>query len=189
MKKIALTMLALLTMTVAVAQDKEKCQDKQKCECKCCAEKSACCSKEGKAPKEMTPETMTDCMAKCLSLTDAQKTKVLALNKEYKDVLAKGPRMGGPRHHKPQQVDGETGATQQQRLERPEKPQLTDEQKAQMKANMEKRGEYDKKLKEILTDEQYQKYEKMHKPHGRHGHHGPKGHGPRGPRPGGFPQE
>jgi Spy/CpxP family protein refolding chaperone len=58
-----------------------------------------------------------------------------------------------------------------------------------MKANMEKRGEYDKKLKEILTDEQYQKYEKMHKPHGRHGHHGPKGHGPRGPRPGGFPQE
>lgn len=181
-------MIALLTMTVAVAQDKEKCQDKQKCEKKCCPEKSACCSKEGKGPKEMTPEKMTECMAECLTLTDAQKTKVLALNKEYKDVLGKGPRMHGPRPHKPK-ADGETGATQQ-RPERPEKPQLTDEQKAQMKADMEKRGEYDKKLKKILTDEQYQKYEKMHKRHGHKGHGGHHGHGgPKGPRPEGFPQD
>lgn len=180
MKKVVLTMVALLSMTMAVAQDKEK------CECKCSPKECVCCSKEGKAPKEMTPETMTECMAKCLSLTDAQKTKVLALNTEYKDVLAKGPRMGGPRHHKPQ-VDGETGATQQQRPERPEKPQLTDEQKAQMKANMEKRGEYNKKLKDILNDEQYEKYEKMNQRHGRHGN---RGHGgPRGPRPDNAPQQ
>ena len=172
-------MVALLSMTMAVAQDKEK------CECKC-----ECCSRGGKAPKEMTPEKITECMEKCLSLTDAQKAKVLALNKEYKDVIGRGPRMHGPRPPRPQ-VDGESGASaQQQRPERPEKPQLTDEQKAQMKANMEKRGEYNKKLKEILTDEQYKKYEKMHPRHGHHGHHGHKGHGgPRGPRPGGAPQE
>jgi len=167
MKKIALTMIALLTMTVAVAQDNE--------------------NGERKAPRQMTPEMMTERMAKDLSLTDAQKTKVLALNKEYQEIF-KGPRMGRPRPPKPQ-ADAETAATQQQRPQRPERPQLTDEQKAQMKANMEKRDGYNKKLKEILTDEQYQKYEKMHKHHGRHGHHGHIGNGrPRGSRPERAPQ-
>jgi Spy/CpxP family protein refolding chaperone len=112
MKKIALTMIALLTMTVAVAQDNE--------------------NGERKAPRQMTPEMMTERMAKDLSLTDAQKTKVLALNKEYQEIF-KGPRMGRPRPPKPQ-ADAETAATQQQRPQRPERPQLTDEQKAQMKA-------------------------------------------------------
>ena len=108
MKKIALTMIALLTMTVAVAQDSEK--------------------SERKAPRQMTPEMMTERMSKDLSLTDAQKTKVLALNKEYQEIF-KGPRMGRPRPPKPQ-ADAETAATQQQRPQRPERPQLTDEQKA-----------------------------------------------------------
>ena len=63
-----------------------------------------------------------------------------------------------------------------------QRPELTDEQKAKMKENMEKRQEYDKKLKDILTDEQYKQYEKMRP--GRHGHHGHRGHrGPGGPRP------
>lgn len=166
MKKIVLTMVALLSMTVAMAQENDK--------------------GERKAPKQITPEMVTDRMAKELSLTDAQKAKVLNLNKEYKDVIGKGPRMGGPRPPKPQ-VDGETGATEQQK--RPERPQLTDEQKAEMKAQMEKRGEYNKKLKSILNDEQYEKYEKMQKHHGHHGHGSPRHGGPRGPRPERAPQE
>ena len=166
MKKILLTMIALLSMTAVMAQNNDK--------------------KERKAPKEITPEQITDRMAKDLELTDDQKAKVLALNAEYKDVL-RGPGMrGGHRGpgmrggHRGPRPDGQTGATQQNQQQRPERPQLTDEQKAQMKQQMEKRKEYDQKLKSILTDKQYEKFQKQHK----HGHHG----GPRGPRPTGTEQ-
>lgn len=167
MKKMILTMVALLSMTVMQAQDNKK----ESCDCK----------KEHhmKAPKKMTPEQMTDKMAKELSLTDAQKPQVLALNKEYKDMFEKGPRMKGQRPPKPQ-TDGETGATEQQR---PERPQLTDAQKAEMAKEKAQHEEYDKKLKKILNDDQYKKYKKMHK-HGHRGHGGPHGHGGHhGPRP------
>ena len=144
---------------------------------------------------------MTNRMTKDLELTADQKAKVLALNTEYKDVL-RGPGMGRGHHGGPR-PDGQTGATQQQ--QRPERPQLTDAQKEEMKKNfeaqkekrkeydkkemkknfeaqMEKRKEYDKKLQEILTAAQYKKYKKQHH---RGGHHG----GPRGPRPADFPQD
>ena len=166
MKKIVMTMVALLTMTVAVAQNNEN----------------------GQRPefKKPTPEEMTNRMAENLKLDDKQKSKVLALNKEYESVLMGGPGMGrgfgrgmgrGPR------PDGETGATQKndQQKQRPQRPKMTDEQKAQMKANMEKRQEYDKKLKDILTDDQYKTYQEQHQRHGRGGFGGPRGH--RGPRP------
>lgn len=171
MKKMILTMVALLSMTVMQAQNNEKCE----------------CKKEQKAPKQMTPEQMTERMTKTLSLTDEQKTKVLALNKEYKDVLAKGPRMHGQRPPKPD-TDAKTGATEQQHSKR---PQLTDAQKAEMKQMKTKREEYNKKLKKILNDDQYEKYEKMQKRHGRHGQGGHHGHhgGPRGPRPDMVPQD
>ena len=168
MKKIVLTMVALLSMTAMMAQNNDK--------------------GERKAPKEMTPEEMTEKMAKDLSLTPDQKTKVLALHKEYQDIH-KGPRMGGHRSQKPQ-TDGETGATEQKR---PERPQLTEEQKAEMQKQMERRGEFEKKLKEILNANQYEKYQKQHR-HGRHGRggfgpgQGPRPGGPRGPRPEGAPQ-
>ena len=155
MKKILLTMVALLSMTAVMAQDGDK--------------------KERKAPKEITPEQITDRMAKDLELTDDQKAKVLALNAEYKDVL-RGPGMRGG--HRGPRPDGQTGATQQNQQQRPERPQLTDEQKAQMKQQMEKRKEYDQKLKSILTDKQYKKFQKQHKRGPRGGRHG----GPRGPR-------
>ena len=153
-----MTLVALMAMTAAMAQDNGKAQ---------------------KAPKQMTPEEMTTRMAKDLNLTDAQKSKVQALNAEYKDVLG-GPGMGrGPRGPRGQRPDGQTGATQQQDKqakkndqqegERPERPQLTDEQKAQMKAHMEKRQEYDGKLKKILTDEQYQSWKKQHQRRGGRG--------------------
>ena len=156
MRKLVLTMFALLSVTAVTAQTD---------------------TKERKAPKEMTPEEMTSRMAKDLNLTDAQKTKVLALNKEYKDMFKGGPRMGGPRGPKP---DGKSGATDNQ--QRPERPQMTDAQKAEMKKHMEQRKAYDQKLKSILTADQYKSWQKQHK-------RGPKG-GPRdGKRPDKVSQE
>ena len=156
MKKFFLTMVALLSMTAMMAQN-----DKS----------------DKKAPKEPTPEEMTARMAKDLNLTDDQKTKVLALNKEYKDMFKGGPRMGGPRGPKP---DGKTEATDNQ--QRPERPQMTDAQKAEMKKHMEQRKAYDQKLKSILTADQYKSWQKQHK-------RGPKG-GPRdGKRPDKVSQE
>lgn len=153
MKKIVLTMVALLSMTAMMAQDNGK--------------------RERRA--EPTAEEMTERMAKSLDLTADQKTKVLALNTEYKDVL-RTPGMRAPRGPRP---DGQTGATQQQ--QRPQRPQLTDEQKAQMQQHMEKRKEYNEKLKAILTADQYKKYQDQYQRRGRRG-------GPRGSRPADIPQ-
>ncbi len=158
MKKFFLTMVALLSMTAMMAQNDNKC--------------------EQKAPKQLTPEERTEKMAKDLSLTAEQKTKVLALNKEYQDIQ-RGPRMGGPRPPKSKN-DAKTGASEQ----RPERPQLTDEQKAEMKKQMERRREFNDKLKDILTAKQYEKFQKR----SHHGHHGHKGFG-KGPRPDGFRPE
>ena len=69
MKKIAMTMVALLTMTAAVAQNNE--------------------NGERREFKKPTPEEMTNRMADQLKLDDKQKTKVLELNKEYEGVLAR----------------------------------------------------------------------------------------------------
>ena len=163
MKKMILTLVALLSMTAVMAQNDNK---------------------ERKAPKEVNPEEVTNRMVKELDLTADQKAKVLKLNTEYKDVL-RGPGMG-PRHHGGPRPDGQTGATEKQ--QRPERPQLTDAQKEEMKKNfekqMEKRKEYDKKMQDILTEAQYKKFMKHH--HGGH-HGGPRG--PRGPRPADAPQE
>ncbi len=148
MKKILMTMVALLSMTVVMAQDSDK--------------------KERRAPKQMTAEQMTERMTKELTLNDAQKTKVLELNKKYKDVIG-GPGMGGPRGPRP---DGNTGASQGQQKER---PQMTDAQKTEMKKNMEQRKAYEKELKSILSSDQYKKYESQQK-------RGPKG-GKRGKAP------
>lgn len=154
MKKIVLTMVVLLSMTAMMAQGSDK--------------------RERRA--EPTTEEMTERMAKSLDLTADQKAKVLALNTEYKDVL-RTPGMRGPRGPRP---DGQTGATQQQ--QRPQRPQLTDEQRAQFQQHMEKRKEYDQKLKAILTADQYKKYQDQHQRRGRRG-------GPRGPRPADIPQD
>lgn len=138
MKKIVLMMVALLSMTAVQAQENEKNSERQ-----------------FRGPRQITPEQMTERMSNDLKLTDEQKTKVLALNKEYEKVIA-GPGMRGPR---PQRPDGESGATAQKDQKRPERPQLTDEQREEMKQRMEKRQEYEKKLKEILTEDQYKKYQ------------------------------
>ena len=158
MKKIVLMMVALLSMTAVQAQESDNKQQ------------------QFRGPKQMTPEEMTERMSDNLKLTDEQKTKVLALNKEYEKVIA-GPGMRGPR---PQKPDGESGATAQNDQKRPERPQMTDEQREEMKQRMEKRQEYEKKLKEILTEDQYKKYQESRP---RRGFGGGRPGGMRGPRP------
>ena len=137
MKKMILTLVALLSMTVVMAQNDNK---------------------ELKAPKEVNPEEVTNRMVKELDLTADQKAKVLKLNTEYKDVL-RGPGMGRGHRGGPR-PDGQKGANEKQ--QRPERPQLTDAQKKEMKENfekqMEKRKEYDKKMQEVLTEAQYKKF-------------------------------
>ncbi len=136
MKKILLTMVALLSLTAVQAQESDNKQ-------------------QFRGPRQMTPEQMTERMSENLKLTDEQKTKVLELNKEYEKVLA-GPGMRGPR---PQRRDGESGATAQNEQKRPERPQMTEEQRQEMQKRMEQRQEYEKKLKEILTEDQYKQYQ------------------------------
>ena len=159
MKKIVLMMVALLSMTAVQAQENDNNLNQQ----------------QFRGPRQMTPEQMTERMTNDLKLTDEQKTKVLALNKEYEQVIS-GPGMRGPR---PQRPDGESGATAQKDQKRPERPQLTDEQREEMKQRMEKRQEYEKKLKEILTEDQYKQYQESRP--GRRGF----GRGFGGGRPGG----
>jgi hypothetical protein len=142
MKKILLTMVALMAMTCAMAQNNES----------------------KKAPKQMTAAEMTTQMTSKLGLSDEQAAKVKLLNEEYADVL-KGPGMGG---HRPQ-MKSENGSSDSN-----SRPQMTDEQIAQMKQQMEKRQEYNTKLKAILSESQYKTYQQMQPQRGGKGGKGPK---------------
>jgi len=141
MKKIFLTLVALLSMTAVMAQGNDK---------------------ERKAPKQMTAEEMTTRMTKELGLTADQKAKVLSLNKEYKNYLG-GPGMGGPGGPRPDGSKMKSGNDSQQRQE---PPQMSDSQQKQMKQRMAKRQEYDKKLQKILSSDQYKKYQSQQKRRG-----------------------
>jgi len=124
-------------------------------------------------------------------LNEAQAQQLLELNTKYADKMGPGPR--GHRHgmrpgrgHKqhrdslrqrPQRpsTDADTQATPQTSRQRPE---LTEEQKAQMKAQRQQREAdqeaYDAELQKILTPEQYKQYKADMQKH-RHG--GKRGHG------------
>ncbi len=141
MKKIILTLVALLSMTTMMAQDNNK---------------------ERKAPKQMTPDEMTTRMTKELGLSADQKTKVLSLNKEYKDYIG-GPGMGGPGGARP---DGDAKQSGKKSGNKQQRPEMSETQQKQMKQHMAKRQEYDKKLKKILSSDQYTKYEKQQKRRG-----------------------
>ena len=158
MKKILMTMVALLTMTAAVAQN------------------------NGNGERRFqrpTPEDMTNRMADQLKLDDKQKAKVLDLNKEYENVLMGGMGRGFGRGQGGPGA-GFQGGQQGQR------PELTEEQRAemqkQMQQRMEKRQEYEKKLKEILTDDQFKTYQEQQQQRRGRGGFGGQG-GPRGQRP------
>ena len=126
MKKILMTMVALLSMTAMTAQTTDG---------------------ERKAPKKMTHEEVTTQMTSWLKLTDAQKTKVAALNKEYQDYLMPEP---------PQKPEGETGSNGDKA-----KQKKAGNKKQGNGTHQAKRQEYEKKLKTILSDDQYKSYQKM----------------------------
>ncbi len=127
----------------------------------------------------------TEKTVKQYGLNEAQAQQLLELNTKYADQMGPGPR--GHRHgmrpgHGPKQhrdslrqrpekprTDGDTQATPQAGKQRPE---LTDEQKAQMKAERQEREAaqkaYDAELQKILTPEQYKQYQADMKQH-RHG--------------------
>ena len=159
MKKIVMTMIALLTMTAAVAQN----------------------GNGERRFQRPTPEDQTNRMAEQLKLDDKQKAKVLDLNKEYENVLMGGMGRGfGRGQGGPGGPGGFQGGQQGQR------PELTEEQRAemqkQMQQRMEKRQEYEKKLKEILTDDQFKTYQEQQQQRRGRGGFGGQG-GPRGQRP------
>ena len=156
MKKIVMTMIALLTMTAAVAQN----------------------GNGERRFQRPTPEDQTNRMAEQLKLDDKQKAKVLDLNKEYENVLMGGMGRGFGR--------GQGGPGGFQGGQQGQRPELTEEQRAemqkQMQQRMEKRQEYEKKLKEILTDDQFKTYQEQQQQRRGRGGFGGQG-GPRGQRP------
>ena len=156
MKKIVMTMIALLTMTAAVAQN----------------------GNGERRFQRPTPEDQTNRMAEQLKLDDKQKAKVLDLNKEYENVLMGGMGRGFGR--------GQGGPGGFQGGQQGQRPQLTEELSAemqkQMQQRMEKRQEYEKKLKEILTDDQFKTYQEQQQQRRGRGGFGGQG-GPRGQRP------
>ena len=125
----------------------------------------------GQPPQRQTPAQVTDRMTEQLGLTDEQKGKVLELNTEYEDIVGFGGfgggfPGGGPAGPPPQGFGGGGfggGGFQP--------PELTDEQKAKFAEMRQKREDYNAKLKEILTEEQYATYEKSRQ-------RGPGGHRP-----------
>ncbi len=140
MRKVIMTMVALLSMTVMTAQTTNSENNKPQQEMK---------------GKRMTHEEMTTQMTSKLNLSDEQKTKVAALNKEYQDCLMSEP---------PQRPDGQQMSKDQASSQTSgSKPQMkkTSGKKQASTETQAKRQEYDKKLKEILTDDQYKSYQSM----------------------------
>ena len=120
MKKMMLMLVALFSMTMAMAQNEN-----------------------GRQSRKMDAATVTTMMTQKLGLNADQQKKVEALNKKYESVLR--PGRGGSR---PQMNQGAG-----QNKESGQRPELTDEQKAQMKQRFEQRAAYEKELKGILSED------------------------------------
>lgn len=140
MKKMMLMLVALFSMIVAMAQNAS-----------------------GRQPRKIDAATVTTMMTQKLGLNADQQKKVEALNKKYESVLRPGfggprPGKGGPR---PQMGQGSV-----QDKSTGQRPELTDEQKAEMKQRFEQRAAYEKELKNILSEDQYKTYLQMRPHHG-----------------------
>ncbi len=142
MKKFIMTMVAVLSMTSVMAQQNDG----------------------GRRPQRMSHEEMTTQMTSKLNLNDTQKAQVAALNKKYQDCLMQEPPQkpeGGKPSGAKDNKDNKKAAAKKANSKKPGNSQ-----------NQAKRQEYDKELKQILTDDQYQSYQKMKPQH--------KGKGPKG---------
>ena len=178
--------IALMTGVIATAQENKSCKE-QSCKEKCCKEKCCkeqcckekhckeqCCESKGKCKdKAEMVRCQTQRMVEKYGLNEEQAARLQALNEEYAGKLPKpgmrGPGMRpGPGKHGPRPEGGF-------KPKEGERPQLTEEQKAARKAEMEKRheemqkifeerekaqAEYDAALKDILTKKQFKAYKK-----------------------------
>lgn len=146
MKKLLLMMVAIMTVTMASAQDEQM---------------------RGQRPRGQRMDR-TEMMTKEYNLTKEQQEKVKALNEEYSSLFrmpgrggrGQGMRNGkGPRGNQPnaegKKTDGQTGATAQNG----QRPSREDMQKW-MQEREAKQKEYDGKLKNILSKDQFSAYEK-----------------------------
>jgi len=138
MKKIVLTMIAAVAMSFnAMAQ--EQAQNEQR--------------------REFNPEEMaknrTEEAVKKYGLNEEQAVKLLDLNKRFSDKMRpmRNMRQGRP-----------NGGNRERRMERPDSVRREAGQRPDMRGRMEEmrkvQDEYNKELKTILTEEQYQAYEK-----------------------------
>lgn len=138
MKKILMIlMLVVLTGGMAMAQNSRR-------------------SNKRLDPKERA-ERMTERMAKEYSLNDAQKKQLYEANLGMTEKMGDMPM----RRHPDMQTD-----SKQDKVKRADKKQMTDAERKEMKAKMEKkhaemkqaREAYDVQLKKIMTKEQYEAY-------------------------------
>lgn len=176
MKKIVFLFAAMFAVTTAMAQEDccknkaEKAQTEKKCGGDC-----ANCEKHQKAEgriHDMEPDR-TKMMTEQLGLDKKQAAQVKELNDKYADVFQGGHHGMHPSPHmkdKKVEVDAETGATPQ--VEKPKMERKQDMEKMrpdreEMKKMAEERrvkmDEYEAALKEILTEEQFNKYQENKK--------------------------
>lgn len=134
MKKVILTLLAVMTMSFAMAQSTD--------------------NANRQAPKHMTSEQKLEQMKTTLSLSDEQVAKIKVLNAKYADVF-KGPGANGGQ---PPKRDNNSASSSEDNNKRPE---MNAEMKAQMEKMMMQRKAYETELKGILSDSQYAAYQKM----------------------------
>lgn len=134
----------VMSANVMAQSEKKECGKCDNCD-KCKTQK---CDKQKPDAKKMA-QFMTERMTKEYELTDKQAEKLKKLNEKYAGKLRP---MGG---HKHGNMGGQRGGKPKMDGKRP-----SVEEMKQMKAQREA---YNKELKSILTDEQYQKYEQQKK--------------------------
>ncbi len=168
MKKMVLALVAMMTMTAAMAQG-----DNQKGE-----------ANRRKMNKTEMIKNRTNETVKKYGLNEQQAAKLLELNTKFADVM--GPGMRGPGGRGPRgnggarpRPDDNTTAQQPQTdgKQKGNRPEMTEEMREQMKAQRQKRQEamkkYDTELQAIMTADQFKAYkadqEKRMKEGGRRG--------------------
>ena len=117
-------------------------------------------------PQQRQRMDRTEMMVKEYGLDAQQAEKLKVLNEKYADMFRHGPRggrPGGPRGGQDQRqrmqppTDGQTAATPQ-----PQRPQqrMDGDRQQRMEEFRKKMDEYNKELKGIMTESQYDAYQK-----------------------------
>ena len=143
-----------------------------------------CMAQQKPMRKQMTPEQMTEKMVNDLQLNSKQEKKLKKLNEKYAEVLQKPDRMfrrgyfRGPNKQRPPHMQKESDENVQETPNMGKRPEMSDEQREKMKEKMaefkKQQEEYQKELKDILTEAQYKKYLEMKNHRGGKGMHHPK---------------